>query len=65
MQGKHRKNAKDFEDSGKVAMEAIEHVRTVQALTKERLFYEKFCNHLDGPHRDALREAAIQGLAYG
>lgn len=46
-------------------MEAIEHVRTVQALTKEQLFYEKFCHYLDGPHRDALKEAWIQGLAYG
>ncbi|KAK6748563.1 hypothetical protein RB195_001282 [Necator americanus] len=63
--GKHRKNAKDFEDSGKVAMEAIEHVRTVQALTKEEAFHEKFCHHLDKPHRDALKESFIQGVAYG
>ncbi|EYC29560.1 hypothetical protein Y032_0006g3036 [Ancylostoma ceylanicum] len=63
--GKHRKSAKDFEDSGKVAMEAIEHVRTVQALTKEAAFHEKFCHHLDAPHRDALRESFLQGMAYG
>nr|CDJ81059.1 unnamed protein product [Haemonchus contortus] len=65
MGGKHRKNAKDFEDSGKVAMEAIEHVRTVQALTKEEAFHQKFCDYLDAPHRDALRESFIQGVAYG
>ncbi|PIO62035.1 ABC transporter transmembrane region, partial [Teladorsagia circumcincta] len=65
MSGKHRKNAKDFEDSGKVAMEAIEHVRTVQALTKEEVFHQKFCDYLDAPHRDALRESFIQGIAYG
>lgn len=46
-------------------MEAIEHVRTVQALTKEETFHEKFCYHLDAPHKDALRESFIQGLAYG
>ncbi|CAJ0600939.1 unnamed protein product [Cylicocyclus nassatus] len=63
--GKHRKGAKDFEDSGKVAMEAIEHVRTVQALTKEAAFHEKFCHYLEGPHKDALRESVIQGMAYG
>ncbi|RCN50058.1 ABC transporter, ATP-binding protein [Ancylostoma caninum] len=63
--GKHRKSAKDFEDSGKVAMEAIEHVRTVQALTKEEAFHEKFCHHLDAPHKDALRESFLQGMAYG
>ncbi|ETN80778.1 ABC transporter, ATP-binding protein [Necator americanus] len=49
----------------KVAMEAIEHVRTVQALTKEEAFHEKFCHHLDKPHRDALKESFIQGVAYG
>ncbi|KJH44478.1 ABC transporter, ATP-binding protein [Dictyocaulus viviparus] len=65
MRGVHRKNAKDFEDSGKIAMEAIEHVRTVQALTKEDVIYEKFCHYLDGPHSDALRESCIQGIAYG
>uniref|UniRef100_A0A158PFX5 ABC-type xenobiotic transporter n=1 Tax=Angiostrongylus costaricensis TaxID=334426 RepID=A0A158PFX5_ANGCS len=65
MKGQHRKNAKDYEDSGKVAMEAIEHVRTVQALNKEETFHEKFCRYLDAPHYDALREAPIQGLAYG
>ncbi|WKY04625.1 hypothetical protein Q1695_005549 [Nippostrongylus brasiliensis] len=63
--GKHRKSAKDFEDSGKVAMEAIEHVRTVQALTKEDDFHDKFCHHLDGPHKEALRESVVQGIAYG
>ncbi|KAJ1371019.1 mitochondrial metallopeptidase [Parelaphostrongylus tenuis] len=65
MRGQHRKNAKDYEESGKVAMEAIEHVRTVQALTKEETFHEKFCHYLDAPHHDALCEAPIQGLAYG
>ncbi|CAI4223777.1 unnamed protein product [Auanema sp. JU1783] len=65
MTGKHRTNATHFEDSGKVAMEAIEHVRTVQALTREDSFYRKFCKFLEGPHKDALQQAAIQGLSYG
>ncbi|PAV82879.1 hypothetical protein WR25_21147 [Diploscapter pachys] len=63
--GKSVKSAKDFEESGKIAIEAIENVRTVQALTKEQLFYERFCRRLDGPHREAHKEALIQGLSYG
>ena len=63
--GKSVKSAKDFEESGKIAIEAIENVRTVQALTKEQLFYERFCRKLDGPHREAHKEALIQGLSYG
>ncbi|PAV82741.1 hypothetical protein WR25_16150 [Diploscapter pachys] len=63
--GKSVKSAKDFEESGKIAIEAIENVRTVQALTKEQLFYERFCWKLDGPHREAHKEALIQGLSYG
>ncbi|VDP04802.1 unnamed protein product [Heligmosomoides polygyrus] len=64
MSGKHRKSAKDFEESGKVAMEAIEHVRTVQALTKEETFHEKFCYHLDAPHKDALRESLSGAVTF-
>lgn len=65
MQGKHRTNAKDFEDSGKVAMEAIEHVKTVQALTREQTFYDKFCLYLEAPHKDAVQQSFVQGLSYG
>lgn len=63
--GKSSKSAKDFEESGKIAIEAIENVRTVQALTREQLFYARFCEKLDKPHREARWEALIQGLSYG
>ncbi|CAJ0573778.1 unnamed protein product, partial [Mesorhabditis spiculigera] len=65
MQGKHRQTAKDLENSGKVAMEAIENIRTVQALTREETFYQKFCSYLEAPYRDAIRQALIQAAVYG
>ncbi|CAB3405728.1 unnamed protein product [Caenorhabditis bovis] len=63
--GKNVKSAAEFADSGKIAIEAIENVRTVQALAKEDRFHEKFCQKLDNPHKEAIKEALIQGLSYG
>jgi ATP-binding cassette subfamily B (MDR/TAP) protein 1 len=47
------------------AMEAIENVRTVQSLTRERKFYHMFAQYLDLPFRNAKQKAIIQGLSYG
>ncbi|GMR48618.1 hypothetical protein PMAYCL1PPCAC_18813, partial [Pristionchus mayeri] len=63
--GKGKLSAKEIEESGKVAMEAIENIRTVQALTREELFYEKFCNSLDKVVQYSVRQAVIQGASYG
>ncbi|CAL2042115.1 unnamed protein product [Caenorhabditis brenneri] len=63
--GNNVKSASEFADSGKIAIEAIENVRTVQALAKEDTFYVKFCSKLDVPHKEAIKEAFIQGLSYG
>lgn len=46
-------------------MEAIEHIRTVQALTLERKFNEMFCVYLEYPHQSSHRKALMQGLTYG
>ncbi|KAF1759846.1 hypothetical protein GCK72_016313 [Caenorhabditis remanei] len=63
--GNNVKSASEFADSGKIAIEAIENVRTVQALAKEDTFYTNFCSKLDVPHKEAIKEAFIQGLSYG
>ncbi len=47
-----------------MAAESIENIRTVQALTKERHFYEQFYNYLLQPYREGLRQAHIQAAAY-
>ena len=46
-------------------MEAIENIRTVQALTLEKRFYVIFEDHLEIPHKLSLKKAIIQGLTYG
>ncbi|CAI5448149.1 unnamed protein product [Caenorhabditis angaria] len=65
MTGGNVKSAAEFADSGKIAIEAIENVRTVQALAKEDTFHRKFCSKLDIPHREAIKDAFIQGVSYG
>ncbi|KHJ92102.1 putative photosystem I protein PsaO [Oesophagostomum dentatum] len=48
-----------------IAMEAIENIRTVQALTLEHRLHHQFCRHLDGPHKTSRRRAVMQGVSYG
>uniref|UniRef100_A0A914YAW8 ABC transmembrane type-1 domain-containing protein n=1 Tax=Panagrolaimus superbus TaxID=310955 RepID=A0A914YAW8_9BILA len=63
-EGKAVKDAKDMENAGKVALEAIQNIRTVQALTLENHFYSEFKKHLKFPHQTSNKKAAIQGLTY-
>ncbi|KAK6746818.1 hypothetical protein RB195_000213 [Necator americanus] len=65
MSGKATNDAKEMENSGKIAMEAIENIRTVQALTLEHRLHAQFCRHLDGPHKTSRRRAVMQGFSYG
>ncbi|WKY07563.1 hypothetical protein Q1695_007210 [Nippostrongylus brasiliensis] len=65
IRGRAAADAKEMENSGQIAMEAIEQIRTVQALTLEHRLYSQFCLHLDRPHRTNKRKSIIQGLCYG
>ncbi|VDK57835.1 unnamed protein product [Cylicostephanus goldi] len=65
MSGRAGGDAKEMEISGKIAMEAIENIRTVQALTLEHRLHYQFCRHLDGPHKTNRRRAVMQGASYG
>ncbi|VDM75530.1 unnamed protein product, partial [Strongylus vulgaris] len=60
MSGRAGGDAKEMENSGKIAMEAIENIRTVQALTLEHRLHHQFCRHLDGPHKTSRRRAVMQ-----
>ncbi|CAJ0565333.1 unnamed protein product, partial [Mesorhabditis spiculigera] len=63
-QGRNNRDTSDLESSGKIAMEAVENIRTVQALTLERTMHAKFCHHLDKPHETSRQKAVLQGCAY-
>uniref|UniRef100_A0AC34QYV8 p-glycoprotein n=1 Tax=Panagrolaimus sp. JU765 TaxID=591449 RepID=A0AC34QYV8_9BILA len=64
-EGKSSEDAKEMENAGKTAMEAIENIRTVQALTLEKRFYNTFEEHLEKPHEISVKKAVAQGITYG
>ena len=43
-----------------VALEAIENIRTVHALSLHQRFHSEFSHYLDGPHQSSIRKAVIQ-----
>jgi ABC-type bacteriocin/lantibiotic exporter with double-glycine peptidase domain len=45
-------------------MEAMEHIRTVQALTREKTFIDKFAACLARPHVIALKKSFVQAPCY-
>ena len=54
-----------LEKSAKVAVEAINNIRTVSGLRCESHLYGLYCEELQHPHRLAKRKAHMRGLVYG
>uniref|UniRef100_A0AC35TT20 Multidrug resistance protein 1 n=1 Tax=Rhabditophanes sp. KR3021 TaxID=114890 RepID=A0AC35TT20_9BILA len=52
------------EAAGKVALEAIENIKAVQALTLEDRMFQMFGNHLKYPHMTSRRKALLQAVIY-
>ncbi|TKR88808.1 hypothetical protein L596_012994 [Steinernema carpocapsae] len=65
LQGRETEDQKEFANAGNVAVEAIENIRTIQALTLEDSFHKSFCHHLEYPHSTSTRKAVLQGFTYG
>ncbi|GFS95723.1 ATP-dependent translocase ABCB1 [Nephila pilipes] len=51
--------------ASKVAIEAIESIRTVASLHKEESFYMQFYDALLGPHRKSRVKSHVRGIIYG
>ncbi|KAI6176117.1 P-glycoprotein-9 [Aphelenchoides bicaudatus] len=58
-------DTKELEKSGSLAIEAMQNIRTVQALTLESNFYRKFCEYLQKPFETRRYRAVFQALSYG
>ncbi|XP_035228451.1 ATP-dependent translocase ABCB1-like isoform X1 [Stegodyphus dumicola] len=54
-----------FEDASKVAIEALESIRTVASLHQEKRFYAKFRDALLAPHKKSKLKSHIRGITYG
>jgi len=51
--------------SGKIAVETIENIRTVVSLVKECTFFDKYAQALVVTYKKALRRAYLQGASFG
>ncbi|XP_049919135.1 bile salt export pump-like [Epinephelus moara] len=54
-----------MEAAGRIAGEALNNIRTIAGLGKERVFVEMFEAQLDAPYQAALKKAKVYGACYG
>ncbi|GMS98347.1 hypothetical protein PENTCL1PPCAC_20522, partial [Pristionchus entomophagus] len=59
--GKKMRDTELLEEAGKVASQAVEHVRTVQALNRQEKFHFMYCEYLREPYRENLCAAHTYG----
>ncbi|XP_076472534.1 ATP-dependent translocase ABCB1-like [Babylonia areolata] len=64
MMGNQKEDTKHLEVAGKTSSETIDNISTVQSLTREPHFYDKYCTQLRVPYKKNLRNAQVYALAY-
>ncbi|KAL8574859.1 hypothetical protein ACOMHN_044881 [Nucella lapillus] len=64
MFGNQKADTKHLEVSGKTSSETIDNIATVQSLTREPHFFDKYCAQLRMPYKKNLRNAQVYAVAY-
>nr|XP_006823098.1 PREDICTED: multidrug resistance protein 1A-like [Saccoglossus kowalevskii] len=65
LSGYTNKDKEALEEAGKIASEAIENIRTVVSLNREKTFNKLYHDSLYPPYKAGLKKAHIYGLSFG
>lgn len=52
-------------ESGEVAVEAVENIRTIASLGRENKFYERYAQTIVEPHKKSVKRAHFYGVSFG
>ncbi|XP_025081232.1 multidrug resistance protein 1-like [Pomacea canaliculata] len=64
MMGNQKADTKHLEGAGKTSSETISNIATVQSLTREPYFYEKYCKELLKPYKSNILNAQVYALSF-
>ncbi|CAF1013430.1 unnamed protein product [Adineta ricciae] len=59
-----KKDKEHLENAGKIAMEAIQNIRTVMQLSKETYFYDQYTKCIDTVHRSSRKRIQMLSILY-